>query len=113
MVLNTIKSVKIDLRWTIIHSDQGFHYTNPSYQTLLKNKWIIQSMSRKGNCLDNAPTESFFWHMKDEIDLTDCKDFRDVEKYMKKYIFHYNNYRPQWNRKKMTPVKYRNHLIYS
>ena len=51
--------------------------------------------------------------MKDEIDLTDCKDFRDVEKYMKKYIFHYNNYRPQWNRKKMTPVKYRNHLIYS
>lgn len=110
IVLDTIKSVKINLKWAIIHSDQWFHYTSPNYQILLKNKWVIQSMSRKWNCLDNAPTESFFWHLKDEIDLSHCKNLKDVEKVINKYIFYYNNYRFQWNKKKMTPVEYRNHL---
>lgn len=109
-VLDTIKWVKINLNWAIIHSDQWFHYTSPIYQTLLKKKWIIQSMSRKWNCLDNAPTESFFWHLKDEIDLINCKNLKDVEKVIKYYIFYYNNNRFQWNKKKMTPVQYRNHL---
>ena len=109
-VLDTIKWVKIDLTWSIIHSDQWFHYTSPIYQTLLKKKWIIQSMSRKWNCLDNAPTESFFWHLKDEIDLSNCNNLKDVEKVIKNYIFYYNNNRFQWNKKKMTPVQYRNHL---
>ena len=68
-------------------------------------------MSRKWNCIDNAPTESFFGHMKDEIDISECKTLKDVEKYINNYIFHYNNSRPQWNKKKMTPVEYRNHLL--
>ena len=51
--------------------------------------------------------------MKDEIDLNNIKSFNELEIYMKNYIFHYNNFRPQWNRKKMTPVQYRNHLIFS
>lgn len=110
-VLNTVKLVNIDLAWSIIHSDQWFHYTNPEYITLLKNKWIIQSMSRKWNCLDNAPTESFFWHMKDEIDLSQIKSFSELEIYIKNYMFYYNYKRPQWNKKKMTPVDYRNHLL--
>ena len=110
-VLDTIKRVKIDLRWTIIQSDQWFHYTHPSYQILLKNKWIIQSMSRKWNCLDNAPTESFFWHLKDDIDLSNCKNLKDVEIVIKNYILYYNNNRFQWNKKKMTPVQYRTHLL--
>ena len=60
-VLETIKITdKLNLRWCIIQSDQWFHYTHPSYQQLLIDNWIIQSMSRKWNCLDNAPTESFF-----------------------------------------------------
>lgn len=109
-VLETIKLVKIDLNWAVIHSDQWFHYTHPSYQTLLKNKWVIQSMSRKWNCLDNAPTESFFWHLKDDIDLSHCKNLKEVEKVIKNYIIYYNNNRFQWNKKKMTPVQYRNHL---
>ena len=109
-VLDTIKDVKIDLSWVIIHSDQWFHYTSPSYQILLKNKWVIQSMSRKWNCLDNAPTESFFWHLKDDIDLSLCKNLKDIENIIKNYIFYYNNNRFQWNKKKMTPVQYRNHL---
>ena len=111
-VIQTIENWKNVLKkWSIIQSDQWFHYTHPGYQKLLKENWIIQSMSRKWNCLDNAPTESFFWHMKDEIDLNNIKSFNELEIYMKNYIFHYNNFRPQWNRKKMTPVQYRNHLI--
>lgn len=111
-VIQTIESWKNMLKkWSIIQSDQWFHYTHPWYQKLLKENWIIQSMSRRWNCLDNAPTESFFWHMKDEIELSDIKSFNELDIYMKNYIFHYNNHRPQWNRKKMTPVQYRNHLI--
>ena len=111
-VFDTIKKAKdnFDLDWSLIHSDQWFHYTHPWYIKLLKNNWIIQSMSRKWNCLDNAPTESFFWHMKDEIDLSNIKSYNELVKYIDKYIFYYNNKRPQWNRKKMTPVDYRNHL---
>lgn len=111
-VLETVKQLwKINITWALIHSDQWFHYTHPSFRKLLEKAWYIQSMSRRWNCIDNAPTESFFWHMKDEIDISQCENFKEVEKYMKNYIFHYNNYRPQWNRKKMTPVQYRNHLI--
>ena len=111
-VLDTIKKLwKAKTAGALVHSDQGFHYTHPVFRKLLEKGWYLQSMSRKWNCLDNAPTESFFWHMKDEIDLSDSKDFQEVEKYMKNYIFHYNNHRPQWNKKKMTPVQYRNHLL--
>lgn len=95
----------------LLHSDQWWHYTHPCYQEKLKEGWIIQSMSRKWNCLDNAPTESFFGHMKDEIDIDQCKTFEELEKYIDVYIFEYNNNRPQWSKKKMTPVQYRNHLL--
>ena len=94
-----------------MHSDQGFHYTHPSFRQGLKKLGCIQSMSRKGNCIDNAPTESFFGHLKDEIDILSCETLEEVEKYLESYIFYYNNVRPQWTRKKMTPVQYKNHLI--
>ena len=68
-------------------------------------------MSRRWNYIDNSPTESFFWHFKDEIDLSNIKSFNQLVKYIDNYIFYYNNERPQRNRKKMTPVVYRNHLI--
>ena len=77
---------------------------------LLKSLEIRQSMSRRGNCWDNAPQESFFGHMKDEIDLSNCETVDDVETYFEQYIFYYNHHRPQWSKKKMTPVEYRNHL---
>lgn len=53
----------------ILHSDQGCHYTSISFRHLLKDKELRQSMSRRGNCWDNAPQESFFGHMKDEVHL--------------------------------------------
>ncbi len=114
-VQNTIKELKnkyLDkLKWTILHSDQWFHYTHPEYSKQLKDIWLIQSMSRRWNCIDNAPTESFFGHLKDEIDVSWCNNFNELEIYIKNYIFYYNNDRPQWNKKKMTPVNYRNHLM--
>ena len=64
----------------LIHSDQGFHYTNPSYVKRIKELSMVQSMSRKGNCLDNAPIESFFGHLKDDIDYKNCKNFEELEK---------------------------------
>ena len=95
----------------IIHSDQGSHYTSPIFQRLLKKKGLTQSMSRRGNCWDNAPQESFFGHLKDESNIKECKTFKELEVEINDYMKYYNKYRCQWNLKKMTPVQYRNHLL--
>ena len=105
------KKQNIDFNWSIIHSDQWYHYTHPNYSSRIKDMWFIQSMSRRWNCIDNAPTESFFWHMKDELDVSGCKNIKELKDYVNNYIIYYNNFRPQWTRKKMTPVAYRNHLL--
>ena len=94
-----------------IHSDQGFHYTNPQFQKLVKKMKLGQSMSRRGNCWDNVPQESFFGHFKDEIDLKNCETLKDVKREVKSYMTYYNHYRGQWNLKKMPPAKYRQHLL--
>lgn len=94
-----------------IHSDQGSHYTSPKYQELLKQKGLGQSMSRRGNCWDNAPQESFFGHMKDHVKSRSCSSFRELQLEIDRYINYYNNHRYQWGLKKMTPVQYRNHLL--
>ena len=97
----------------LLHSDQGVHYTHPIFIKQLADLGIVQSMSRKGNCLDNAPTESFFGHMKDEIDLAGCHSLDEVRAIIDRYIYDYNHHRYQWKRKKMAPVEYRNHLLAS
>ncbi len=96
-----------------IHSDQGSHYTSPVFQHLLKNHNLGQSMSRRGNCWDNAPQESFFGHMKDEIDYKNCSTFSELQNMIDKYMKYYNKYRYQWGLKKLTPVQYRNQLLVS
>jgi len=116
IVLNTVKNMQdnlttISLENILIHSDQGFHYTNPEYIHMIEKLNMVQSMSRKGNCIDNAPTESFFGHLKDEVDYKSCKTFEEVRRMIGEYINYYNNERQQWNLKKMTPVEYRNHLL--
>ena len=118
LVLDTINEMKNNYNLPIksfknilIHSDQGFHYTNPQYINMIKNLNMIQSMSRKGNCIDNAPIESFFGHFKDDVDYKECKSYEELNLHVKEYIDYYNNERYQWNLKKMTPVKYRNHLL--
>ena len=106
--LNNIKIIKNN---SIIHSDQGFHYTNPQYIQKVKSLNLIQSMSRKGNCIDNSPMESFFGHLKDDVDYKECKTFDELKILITKYMDYYNNKRYQWDLKKMTPVQYRNHLL--
>jgi transposase InsO family protein len=117
IVMNTMEKLKRvdgkDFEGVLLHSDQGFHYTNPLYIEKLKGLKIIQSMSRKGKCIDNAPTESFFGHMKDDIDLKACKTYEEVSLIISEYMRYYNDERQQWDRKKMTPVEYRNHLLKS
>ena len=95
----------------MIHSDQGFHYTNPLYIAKVKELNMIQSMSRKGNCIDNAPIESFFGHLKDDVDCKSCKTFEELRLLIEEYVKYYNHERYQWEHKKMTPVEYRNHLL--
>ncbi|WP_246483841.1 IS3 family transposase [Heyndrickxia vini] len=95
----------------LIHSDQGVHYTHPVFQKAVKKLGLRQSMSRRGNCWDNAPQESFFGHLKDEASIKACTTFDEIRKEIKQYMIYYNHYRYQWNLKKMTPVQYRDHLL--
>ncbi|BDU50469.1 IS3 family transposase [Haliovirga abyssi] len=104
------KSFKIH-KDALIHSDQGVHYTSPTFQKLVKNSGLDQSMSRRGNCWDNAPQESFFGHFKDEANIKECNTFEELINEIDDYMDYYNNYRCQWGLKKMTPIKYRNHLL--
>ncbi|WP_202906860.1 IS3 family transposase [Abyssisolibacter fermentans] len=60
-------------------------------------------MSRKGNCWDNDPQELFFGSLKDEVDYKSCKSFEELKVKINLYRVYYNNYRYQWNLKKMTP----------
>ena len=92
----------------ILHSDQGWQYQMKQYQHLLKEKGIRQSMSRKGNCLDNSCAENFFGLLKSE--LLYLQEFKSME-HFKKYINYYNNKRIKGKLKGMSPVNYRIHSL--
>ena len=96
---------------TLLHSDQGCHYTSYSYIDLLKDSSLRQSMSRKGNCWDNAPQESFFGHMKDEIDISGCQTFDEVEAVIDDWMDYYNNERYQWQLARLAPNEYYQYII--
>ena len=93
---------------TIVHSDQGCHYTSRAFVQKLKDNHFVQSMSRKGNCWDNAPQESFFGHMKDEIrhDVERMTNFNDVKAKIVDWIDYYNTDRYQWDLAKLSPGEF-------
>ena len=93
---------------TIIHSDQGCYYTSHKFINILHGKKLRQSMSRRGNCWDNAPQESFFGHMKDYVkkDIAACTEFNEVKSIIDNYIDYYNKYRYQWHLAKLSPDEY-------
>ena len=94
----------------ILHSDQGWQYQMKQYQYLLKEKGIRQSMSRKGNCLDNSCAENFFGLLKSELFyLNKYKTIEELEKEIIEYIEYYNNKRIKSKLKGMSPVQYRLH----
>jgi transposase InsO family protein len=91
---------------TLIHSDQGSHYKSVKFVRLVKDSELRQSMSRKANCWDNAPQESFFGHMKDEIDISWCSSFDEISRVIADWTDYYNNDRYQWDLARLSPVEY-------
>lgn len=95
-----------------LHSDQGWQYQMKRYQHLLKEKGIKQSMSRRGNCLDNAIIENFFGTIKSELFyLKKYDSIAQLKKEIQEYIIYYNNERIKSNLNKMSPIKYRTHYM--
>ena len=104
LILKLPKDVK-----PILHSDQGWQYQMREYQQILKENNIIQSMSRKGNCLDNSVMENFFGRLKTEMFYGE--KFESVNTFidkLKEYIYYYNNERIVL-KLKMSPIQYRTH----
>ncbi|MGJ1361414.1 IS3 family transposase, partial [Sphingobacterium spiritivorum] len=98
----------------LLHSDQGWQYQMPKYQQWLKENGITQSMSRKGNCLDNAVIENFFGTLKSELFY--LKQYESTEKLkseIEDYISYYNNQRIKLNLNGMSPTEYRAHYYKS
>lgn len=103
-----------DLKGLILTSDQRWQYQMQEYHIALEEKGIIQSMSRKGNCLDNSPMENFFGKMKNEMFYGYEYTFNTLEelkKEMENYISYYNNQRITEKLKGLTPVEYRNQSL--
>ena len=96
----------------ILHSDQGWHYQHKQYQKMLKDKGIRQSMSRKGNCLDNAVMENFFGLLKTE--LLYLQDFDSLDQFrteLEDYMDYYNNRRIKLKLNGLTPAQHRSQAI--
>jgi transposase InsO family protein len=91
---------------TLIHSDQGGHYNSTEFIRLVEDAELRRSMSRRGNCWDNAPQESFFGHMKVEIDISNCRTHEEVVSVVDDWIDYYNNDRYQWELAKLSPNEY-------
>lgn len=104
-----------NLKGLIMHSDQGWQYQMRSYHKTLKDKGILQSMSRKGNCLDNSVMENFFGKMKNEMFYGHEYEFETLDqlkKAMEEYIKYYNEKRIKVKLKGLTPLQARNQALY-
>ncbi|MBQ7573799.1 MAG: IS3 family transposase, partial [Clostridia bacterium] len=94
----------------LFHSDQGWQYQHAEYQRLLAEHNITQSMSRKGNCMDNGAMENFFGRLK--VEMYYGEKFESVTDFIEKleqYIYYYNNERISLKLKGTSPVQYRTH----
>ena len=107
-MLNKLKRVLTMDSQRLLHSDQGWHYRHPFYRGTLQKMGITQSMSRKGNCLDNACIESFFGTLKEECYRRQKFDSIDELKVaIDRYIHYYNHERIKGTLKGLSPVQYR------
>lgn len=101
-----------DVTGLIVHSDQGFQYTSHAYHDMLPKVGAQISMSRRGNCYDNASMESFFSHLKTEgLYPYDIRNMDEAQRRIEEYIRFYNQHRPQRRLNKLPPVEYRKQLI--
>lgn len=100
-----------DVSGLIVHSDQGFQYTSYAYHDMLPQVGAQISMSRRGNCYDNASMESFFSHLKTEgLYPYDIRSLEEAQRRIEAFIHFYNHCRPQRRLNKLTPVAYRRQL---
>ncbi|WP_085954260.1 IS3 family transposase [Paraburkholderia atlantica] len=107
MIRKAMRKLKPDDR-PVVHSDQGWHYQMSAYQTLLARRGLTQSMSRKGNCHDNATMESFFGTLKSEFfHLNRFQSIEALQAGIKDYIHYYNHQRIKLKLKGLSPVMYR------
>ncbi len=110
-VIDMVKQAVIQIEKTdgiILHSDQGWQYQHKAYRKLLEENGIIQSMSRKGNCLNNAVIENFFGLLKSELFYFEkFKSIEDFREKLDEYIDYYNNRRIKAKLKGLSPVEYR------
>ncbi len=96
----------------LLHSDQGWQYQMPAYRLQLDARQITQSMSRKGNCLDNAAMESFFGTLKSEFfHLTRFESIEQLRQGIHRYIHYYNHERIKLKLKGSSPVQYRTQAL--
>jgi putative transposase len=96
----------------ILHSDQGWHYQMKQYQHALEKNGITQSMSRKGNCLDNVALESFFGVLKSELlYLNEFESMEHFKRELENYVYYYNHKQIKAKLKGMSPVQYRTHTL--
>lgn len=113
LVLDTVKKAakKRNVQGPLIHSDRGSLYTSKKYHQLIQSYNMKVSMSRAGDCFDNASIESFFSHLKCEMMyLQNFETKEEVKEAVDEYIYFYNHERFQENLKQMTPVEYRSHF---
>ena len=109
-MLNIAFTENINLDGLIFHSDQGWQYQHQSYQQQLKNKGIRQSMSRKGNSMDNGLMENFFGILKTEMFYNQEDNYKTIDDLInaiKNYIYYYNHDRIKEKLKGLSPVNYR------
>ena len=107
-MLDDALKVKYRKKGLILHSDQGWHYKTLMWRAMLADAGVIQSMSRKGNCLDNAVMENFFSHLKAEMYHRKRYDCVEVLRHdVIKYINYYNNERISLKTGGMSPAEYR------
>lgn len=112
-VENLIRDHGISLhKETLIHSDQGSHYTSTTFIQIIEDCDLRRSMSRRGNCWDNSPQESFYGHMKDHIldKVKECTEFQQIKDIVDDYIDYYNNEAYVWELCMLSPNEYYNFI---
>lgn len=118
LVLDTVKQIlnipKVQRKNVILHSDQGWHFTNWQYIKLLKENNITQSISSKGSCIDNIPIESFFSILKSECIYLEKNLLKiNIENVVKSFIWYYNNERLQEKTQELSPFEFRQQALAS
>ena len=113
-MLNKAFAQYSNLKGLVFHSDQGWQYQHKYYIKELENRGIMQSFSRKGNCMDNSLMENFFGILKNEMFYGHENEFEtleDLRKAIIEYIEYYNTERISVKRKGMSPIEYRQHSL--